>query len=182
MNKLFILLVAAIGSLTFTATAQNTNTAIGIFEMRTGTTLVKAVGLVGSLKGGSDTINVRMKETTDVSAGQRIYGLAIELAGNTSTQSRILMDDSEIDSLLSGLDYLIKIKYDITTLPSFEASFTTKAGLRLMAHSIRREGTIVDSLEFNDHPTISLSSVQMTQLYDLIAQAQKSLNGLKNPA
>ena len=105
--------------------------------------------------------------------------LAIEIEGNPFPRDRIYIDEDEVDPLLNALKYLIKIKYDVTTLPSFEASFTTKAGLRVMANSIRREGAIQPSLQYGERPKILLSSIQLTQLYGLIDQARKNLASLK---
>jgi hypothetical protein len=106
--------------------------------------------------------------------------LAIEITGNPFPRDHILVDDSEVDALLSGLNYLIKINYDVTTLPAFQASYTTKAGLRVTADSVRREGAVQNYVQYGDQPRIALSSVQMTQLYGLIAQARKNLDALKS--
>ncbi|MEI9864524.1 MAG: hypothetical protein WDN00_08220 [Limisphaerales bacterium] len=95
------------------------------------------------------------------------------LTGNQSPRERALIDDDEIDPLLAALDYLIKIKYDVTTLPSFEASFTTKSGMKIAANSC--------SLQYDDHPRIFLSSVQMSQLYAQVDEARKNLATLKAP-
>jgi hypothetical protein len=182
MNKLHLILAAAIGSFALAAAAQDTNalkTQIGVFEARTGVVIVKGWGQTGSLAAGPAEIFVRCKETSDVSTGQKVYGLAVEIEGNSFTRERILIDDDEIDSLLNGLDYLIKINYDVTTLPSFEASYTTKAGLRLIASSVRREGAVQSFLQYGEQLRIPLSSVQMTQFYGLLEQAAKNLAALK---
>jgi len=181
MNKLRLLLLTAFCSLAGAATAQDTNslkTDLGVFESRTGVVIVKGFGQIGSVMAAAAEISVRCKETTDVSIGRKVYGLTIEIAGNTF-RDRILVDDNEIDSLLNGLNYLIKVNYDATTLPSFEASYSTKAGLRVIANSIRKDGAIEYSLQSSNTPRVSLSSVQMTQLYDLIAQSRKNLDDLK---
>ena len=180
MNKILVLLLAAIG--TFAVSAQDTNslkTDIGVFEARTSVVIVKGYGPIGSggVRGGG--ISGRLKETTDVSIGQKTHGLAIQITGNPFPRERILVDDNEIDALLSGLNYLIKINYDVTTLPGFEASYTTKAGLRVIANSVRREGTVQTFLQFDDQPRIALSSVQIKQFYGLIAEARKNLDALK---
>jgi hypothetical protein len=181
MNKLHIILLATACSVAFGARAQDTNalkTEIGVFESRTGVVIVKGFGQIGSVVAGSAEISVRVKETTDVNIGRKVYGLGIEIAGNPF-RDRILVDDDEIDSLLNSINYLIKLNYDVTTLPSFEASFSTKACLRVIAFSVRREGAIEYSVQYSDGPRISLTQMQMTQLYGLIAQARKNLDALK---
>jgi len=187
MNNRFLILLAAVGALAWTATAQDTNylkTKLGVFEARWSVVLVKGFGPVGSIAAGQADISVRCKETTDIGTGQKVYGLTVGLAGNPLVRERILIDDDEVDSLLAAINYIVKSNYEVadnkvTTLPSFEASYTTKAGLRVLALSVRRDGGIQLFLQYGDDPRISLSSVQMTQLYGLIEQARKNLDALK---
>ena len=179
MNKLHLLLVSACCSFAFAANAQNTNTDIGIFESRTGVAIVKAFGQVGSVVAGPVEISVNLKETTDVSIGQKAYGLAVEIASDPARRDRVFVDDGEIDPLLTGMNYLIKIGYDVTTLPGFEASYTTKAGLRVTANSIRKDGGIQYAIQSGNTPRVLLTSLQMTQLYNLVEQARKNLESLK---
>ena len=68
---------------------------------------------------------------------------------------------------------------DVTSLPGFEASFTTKAGLRVIAHSDRKDGTVLTYLQFEDSPRIPLSSIQIQQLGGLLQQGRKKLDALK---
>ncbi len=184
MNKTSILLLALFTPLLATVHAQDTNslkTVIGVFETRTDEILIRGFDQIGSVVVGPDTISVRTKASTDLATGQTVYGLAIQIDGSPLPRERALIDDSEIDPLLDGMDYLIKIKYDASALPSFEACFTTKAGLKIAANSIRREGGIQHSLQYGDHPRIFLSSLQMSQLYVLVEQARKNLEALKAP-
>lgn len=181
MNKLRFIFAATFCALAFTATAQDTNilkTEIGLFENRTGSVIIKGFGQIGSVAAGVADISVRCKETTDVSIGRKVYGLAIEISGNTFPPDRIYVDEDEIDPLLSGINYLVKINYDVTALPGFEASYTTKAGLEVLANSVRKDGGIQYSLAGNYTPRVPLSSIQMTQLYGLIQQARKNLEAV----
>jgi hypothetical protein len=68
----------------------------------------------------------------------------------------------------------------VTTLPAFEASFTTRSGLRVVAFSAVRQGGIHTYLQFGDAPRISLASDQLAQFQNLIVQAKNSLDALKN--
>ena len=182
MNKLHVILEAAFCSLALASPAQDTNTLktdLGVFEARTGAVIIKGFGQIGSVSVGTDVISVRCKESTDVSTGRKAYGLAIEIAGNPLPRERIFVDYDEIDSLLSGINYLSKITYDVTPLPSYEASYSTKGGLRVVANSVRREGGIQTFLQYGDDPRILLTSVQMTQLYGLIEQARNNLNSIR---
>ena len=183
MKTLRHLCLATFCLLAFAAAAQDTNslkTSIGQFEARTGVVIIRGFGLVGTIAAGSADISVRLKETTDVSIGRKVYGLAIEINGNAFPPDLIYVDEDEIDPLLSGINYLNKINYDVTALPSFEAAYTTKAGLQVVADSIRKDGGVRYSVQGNYTPRISLTSVQMTQLYNLIEQARKNLDDTKS--
>ena len=149
-------------------------------EAQTGVIIIKGFGSGrhDSRRRGCD-LGLRTKESTDVASGLKAYGLSVQIEANSLPMERIYVDYDEIDSLLGAIDYLIKIKYDVTALPGFEASYTTKAGFRVIANSIRRDGAIQHSLQYGDEPRIMLSSLQMTQLHDLIEQGRKNLDALK---
>jgi|SRR5277367_5403721 len=184
MKKLHISLMAAFFSMVTAAPALDTNslkTDLGVFETQTGTVLIKGFSQIGLLTVGSDVITVRCKETSDVSTGHKADGLAIEITRNPLLRERILVDYAEIDSLLDSINYLNKISYDVTPLAGFEASYTTKAGLRVAANSVRKQGIIQASLEYDcDDLRILLTTDQMTQFYRLIEQARKNLDAMEN--
>ena len=93
---------------------------------------------------------------------------------------RLLVDDDELDGLTDAVGRLATIKgEDVTSLPGFEASFSTKAGLRVIAHSDRANGAVLTHLQFEDSPRIPLSSVQIQQLGVLLQQGRKKLDALK---
>jgi hypothetical protein len=184
MKKLHLVLMSVIFSLALSATAQDTNslkTDLGLFETQTGTVLIKGFNQVGVLSIGAYEITVRCKETTDITTGHKADGLAIVISGNPPQRERILVDYDEIESLLNSINYLNKVSYDVTPLPSFEASYSTKAGLRVVANSMRKQGTIQEALEYGDDLRILLTSDQMMQLHRLIEDAKKNLDILRNP-
>jgi len=183
MNKLkSVLAVLAVAALAYTATAQDTNslkTQIGQLEARTSIVIIKGSTLMGSIPIDGGQLAVRCKQTVDTGTGETSYGLAIEIENNGFPHERTLVDDTEVEGLLGAVDYLMKINSDATPLTGFEATFSTKAGLRVIADSVRKDGGILTYLQIEDYPRVSLTSVQMTQLYNLIAQCQKSLDKLK---
>jgi len=177
-----IILATVVCLLAGAAAAQDTNilrTEIGLFENRVGTVIVKGYGLVGSVEAGTAEISVRSKESTDVNLARKVYGMAVQINISGSPPERIYVDEDEIGALLAGISYLAKISYDVTALQGFEASYTTKGGLQVLAHSIRKEGGIQFALQGNYSPPVPLSSIQMTQLYGLVSEAQKNLDAIK---
>ena len=183
MNKLKIAVAVLAGALAYTAAADDTNTlctAIGTFEARPDVIIVKGFGNMGSVALDVGTLSLRCKETLDVGTGTKMYGLMFELEDAQAPSRRSLVDDDEVDSLLSAVDYLMKIKDSVTSLPGYEGIFTTKAGLRVIAHSDHKEGGALTYLQFCDAPRVQLSPVQMMQFYNLLSQAKKSLDALKS--
>jgi hypothetical protein len=154
-------------------------TEIQNFELQNDTVIVKGFGEMGTLAVEGGDISVRCKESDNVMAGSKMYGLAVILESNQSRCSCVV-DDDELESLIRGLDFLDKISYDVTSMPAFDAEFTTRSGLRIAAHSERREGTIQLYLEFPDTARIPVTPEQFAQFKNLIGQAKKNLDVTKS--
>ena len=136
MRKFCIVLIAASGLYTLAARAQITNlppTELETFEAQTGTVIVKGAGQVGALAVDVLNIEVISKESLNVSTGRRQYGMAVEVVANNQRVWKKVVDYDEMDSLLNGLNYLARIDYKVTALPTFVAGYVTKSGLRVGA-------------------------------------------------
>jgi hypothetical protein len=183
MRRLFAVLITVICSLAFAAGAQDTNalkTQIGVFESQTGVVIIKGFGQVGSVATSDAVISVRCKESSSASTGHKDYGIAVVIEGNQWRRLAIV-DYGELDPLLNGMDYLGKMTYSVTALPGFEATFTTKSGLELIAFGNKQQGGIRTFLQYDDGPRIPLSSDQWVQLANLIEQAKTKLDTLRTP-
>jgi hypothetical protein len=183
MRSFHFSLIVLCSALMLAARAQDTNnlpkTEIENFEMQTGAVIVKGLGEIGSVTTSAGVVSVRCKESIDENSGRREYGLGVALASN-QLHGFLVVDYDELDSLIHGLDFLGKITYDVTAMPSFDATFATKSGLVIAAHSERRQGGIQTFLQFADTPRIPLTSDQFAQFQNLIGQAKASLDALKN--
>jgi hypothetical protein len=183
MRKFYFILIAICCSLAFASHAQDATNApkteIENFELKPDTVIVKGLGEIGSVTTSAGVISVRCKESIDETSGLKEYGVGVALASN-QLHGFLVVDYDELDSLIRGLDFLGKITYDATALPSFDATFNTKSGLLIAAHSEQRQGAIQDFLQFADTPRIPLTSVQFTQFQNLISHAKTSLDALKN--
>lgn len=162
MKKSNLFLIAVCCSLAFASRAQDAattnalNTEIENFEAQTGTVIVKGFAQTGSMTTDAGTVSVRCKESIDVGHNRKLYGMAVGLEKDQRREF-LFVDYDEMDSLINGMDYLSKIGYNVTTLPGFDATFTTKSGLRLAAHSERRQGGIQLYLKFGDTPKFPLA-------------------------
>jgi|SRR5208282_136652 hypothetical protein len=186
MRKFYVALLAASGFFACAAQAQVTNappTVLEAFEAQTGTVMVKGTGQVGSLGVGAMNITVISKESMDVSTGRKEYGMAIEAVANNQQVWKAVIDYDEIDTLLSGLDYLGKIDYNVTTLPTFVAGYTTKSGFRAGAYTSQRRGAIQFFLQdySANSGRILITPTQLVQFQSLVEQARKNLDSLRAP-
>lgn len=175
--------VAAGLLLAVAARAQDTNvlkTEIELFEAQPDTVIVRGFDLVGAIDTPAGNLSVRNKESTEIGSGRKLFGLAIELQAN-GERVRAVVDYDELEAFVDGVNYLNRITPDASGQMSFEAHILTKSGLRLIAFSARRQGSIQFFLQFDElAPRISLSADQMNRLATLLGQARKSLDALRN--
>jgi hypothetical protein len=170
------------------AGAQSTNapaTLIENFENQTNTIIVKGFSQVGKVSVDDATLAVRLKETRDISHNQKLGGITVVYnadggpPGNSAFRCALVVDEDELDSLAGGMEYLAKINYDVTPLAGFDASYTTRSGLRFSVHSERRQGGLQMFLQFGDSAKMPLTSEHWNQLRNLIVQAKASLDAIK---
>jgi hypothetical protein len=154
-------------------------TEIQNFEMQPDTVIVKGFGQIGSIATESGTIEVRSKESDNTTSGQKQYAIAIAIETN---QSRMLLpvDYDELDALIHGLNFLSKVTYDVTSMPAFDATISTRSSFRAGAHSERRQGNIELFVQFADTARVPLTPDQFAQLQSLVTQAKSSLDSTMN--
>lgn len=150
------------------------------FEQQTNVVLVKGFSSIGSLTVDQATIAVRACEVDNVNSGQKAYGLILDVAlPGADSHLHLALDADELDGLAGGMDYVSKVSWGVTPLNGFEASYLTRSGLRIAAHSERRQDTIATFVEFPAVPAIRVNADQLAQLRSLILQGKSSLDSLK---
>ena len=184
MHKLYVVLLAASGLFACAAQAQVTNvppTELEAFEAQTGTVIVKGAGQVGSLDVDALSLVVISKESLDVTSSRKQYGMAVEITANGQRAWKRVVDYDEMDSLLSGLDYLGKIDSKVTALPTFVASYVTRSGLRVGAFTSQRRGAIQYFLQDDstNSARILITPAQLAQFQSLVDQARNNLDSLR---
>jgi hypothetical protein len=154
-------------------------TAIENFELQTDTVMVKGFGEIGSITTEAGVISVRCKETADVSSARKLYGIAVTFDSNDA-HGLLVVDYDELESLTNGLDFLGKVSYNVTPMPGFDASITTRSGLRAGAHTERRQSGIELFLQFAGSPKIPLTAGQFSQFENLINESKMSLDAARS--
>ena len=105
--------------------------------------------------------------------------MLLEFTGNGDGRIRALVDYNELDSMITGIDYLGRISSDATPLASFDAVYTTKSGFRIIAYSSRRQGNIQSFIQFDGSARVPLTSDQVAQFRSLVNSAKNSLDALQ---
>jgi hypothetical protein len=188
MKKLLAIATLLFAAFPLAARAQTTNywpllpqTKLEGFETNTGTLILKATAPIGTVAASTGELSVMCREVTDLGTRRREFGLVIAFAENSRADEMCLIDYDELDSLQDGLDYLNKVDWSVTPLPSFDAVYTTKGGFRIAAYGDRRRGGIgfaarnVRLLA----PALQLSHSQLGQLRSVLDEARNKLDSLR---
>ena len=184
MRRFCIVLIMASGLCALAARAQITNlppTELETFEAQTGTVIVKGAGQVGAVTVDALTINVISRESLNISTGRRQYGMAVEVVANDQRAWKRMVDYDEMNSLLNGLNYLARIDYKVTELPTFVAGYVTRSGLRVGAFTSQRRGVLQYFLQdySTNSPRILITPAQLSQFQDLVDATRKNLDSLQ---
>lgn len=182
-----ILILTGGGLLTSGAEAQTvmTNlyfpppaTRLEAVEATVGNIVIKGRTEVGSVTAGPAVITVFCKE--DIVGDSKEHGLLISVKTSEPAETRALVDYDELESLTHALDYLSRIDWSVTSMGSFDASYTTKAGLRVDSFSSRRSGKIEFALRTGQMTRgIVLAPEQLAQIRSLVEQAKRKLDDLR---
>jgi hypothetical protein len=187
MRKINIVLIMIVGCSLVAgfARAQDTNaplTNIEIFEYQTGTIIIRGSMLVGTVSAQTGTVSVRAKESTEPGSGRKEYGIAVGLQEGGRPEDTTMIDYGELDSFLSGIDYISKGNHSMTPLPDYDVGYTTKGWLRLVAYtSHKRPGTMEIALQsgHSSRNRVLLSTDQLAIFQNLVQQAKAKLDNLR---
>ena len=190
MRRFIAVLVVVAGGplLSGLVRAQETNgclpvpaTKLEAFETNTDTVIIKATAPIGTVPAHGGEVSVRCREITDAGTGHRESGIVMDIELGGAMEAGLLIDYDELDSLLDGMEYLGKLDWSVTSLPDFQAVYTTKGGFRAGARGSRRTGNIefdVRNTRVNS-PRLPLSRDQLGQLRRLVEQAKTKLDSLR---
>jgi hypothetical protein len=156
-------------------------TKLEAFDTNVSTVIIKATTEIGSVSVNSGSVSVRCREITDGGNGHKEQGIAIEMTLTGQTRDSLLVDYEEIAPLLSAIDYLIKLDFNITSLNAFDATYTTRGGFRVAAVGLRRNSIIkfvIRDVRTNLTP-MAFSMQDLSRLRTLIDQAKTTLDSLR---
>jgi hypothetical protein len=182
-----ILFITIASCLALTSRAQETNTtplytSLEVFEAQVDTMIVKGSAPVGTVTAKTGVVSVWYKESRDAANDQKAYGAAIGVKDATGEEDITILDYDEMDSFLASIDFLMKINIQVTPLPGFIASYTSKAGLKISAYtSNKHSGAIPVALQSNHDrkSRVVLEPDQLERLKILVQEAKAKLDSLQ---
>jgi hypothetical protein len=186
MHKFYTILTGVVCTLLVAASAwaQDTNaprTELDAFEARAGVVIIRGSADIGAVTTATGTVAIRCKESVEATSGRKQHGIAVTLAGTVGQSDTTIIDYDELDSMLSGLDFLANANWSLTSLPNFDAVYSTRDGLQAAAYSSQKQpGTLGASLKSSRvvRVRISLSPQEFVQFRGLMQQAKSKLDAL----
>lgn len=147
MKTIFIFLVLLF-AIPLTGQAQNpkaeealSKTKLEEFSQRTGVVIIRGFEKIGTLRGLYDTsIEVEAKEFTNVGTGNKEFGITVEVKkeGRYDKEHTSYIDYDELESLITGIEYIGKIDNSVTKFSSFQADYNTRGDFQISTFSTSR--------------------------------------------
>jgi hypothetical protein len=158
------------------------STKIEAFSAKTGVVMIKGFSTVGRIRG-QGIVSVDAREFRDASSPKTgVYGVAIEVkeSGRLERETRSFIDQDEIDSLVSGIDYISKISKSVTIMKDFEAEYRTKGDFSITVFSDSTGGLSLAVASGRIGKTsVYLKLGDLDQLKALILEAKKAIEEAK---
>ena len=150
------------------------------YEERSGVVLIRGTDFVGSIPGRRGEVSVQVRETKDVTYNQRIYGVIVTVAQGEGAVNATYVDYDELQALIQNLDYVSKVNWSLTSLGHFDASYTTRAGLRVATYSSTRSGLIEGAVTSQRLPRTraALTTAQLDLLRNTLESAKAKIDEL----
>lgn len=144
---------------------------------KTGSVVVKGstgVGTVNGLRGGSAAFTGW--EILDAQTGRAEHGVSILISEPGRTEERrdvAYVDYDELEPLIKGLDYIIKLDNTVTKLSRFEAQYRTRGGLSVYRFNTPGGyGTAISTGGVHGGPRLILRPTGLVEFRDMLESAK----------
>lgn len=181
----FLLAGSACGQQTAKSEAATApKTKLEAFEHQTGSVIIRGFTTVGVVKGEyGGTASVEAREFTNATTEKHEFGIVIEVkeAGRLEREDRSYVDYDEIDSLLRGIDYVVKIDSSATKLADFQADYHTKGDLTVTTFSSGSEVKAAITSGRIGGVDVIVPLARLQEFRSLVAAAKSKLDELRKP-
>lgn len=156
-------------------------TKIEEFSAQTGIVIINGFSKIGSERGEyGSTVTVTCREITNASNSTKQYGITLETMADTKDNTHSsYIDYDEIESLILGIDYLVKIKNDITKLESFQADYKTKDDLEISVFSYNNKISVAVKSGSIRRVTAYFKIDSLPKIKELIVKAKEKIDEIK---
>jgi hypothetical protein len=145
----------------------------------TGAVIVKGYTRVGSMNGSRGSANFTAWEVINARSGRREQGVTVEI-GDAATnrpdfEERAYIDYDELDPLLKGIDYIMKLDDRATRLSRYEAQYQTRGGLVLVTFNTPNGYAAAISTRGGRRPRFVLRQTGLAEFKNLLESAKEIL-------
>jgi hypothetical protein len=150
------------------------------FAAKHGVAVIRGYSEMGSIPGEyGGSVQVTAAELTNAASGEKERGVLIRVKeeGSLERQNTSSIDYDEIESLLSGIDYISKANKSMTKLDSFQVDYATLGDFRLSTFNGSDGGVSASASSGRIAGTsVFLSLSKLGQLRTLIDTTKKKLD------
>jgi hypothetical protein len=159
---------------------NETKTKFEAFQAQSGSVVIKAYSVIGKISAYGK-VEVNAMEFTDASTNEKQTGVAIDVieGGANGDSNRSFIDYDEIDDLLKGIDYILKVTKDVTRLEDFEATYATRGHFSATTFSSSNKIKADVTSGYIRPTSVFLSLEQLAELRGIIEQAKQKLDSSK---
>jgi hypothetical protein len=162
-------------------TPEEFETRLESLMAETGAVIVKGYTRVGSMNGSRGIAYFTAWEVTESRTGHREQGVGVEISDTTPNrrdllEERAYIDYDEIDPLLKGIDYMMKLDDKATKLARYEAQYQTRGGLVLVSFNTPNGFTTAISTGGRRGPRFVLRPTGLAEFRNLLESAKDALD------
>ncbi|MDT5270297.1 MAG: hypothetical protein QOH49_2483 [Acidobacteriota bacterium] len=166
------------------STPEEFETKLESLMSETGAVIVKGYTRVGSMSGSRGAAQVTAWEVINARTGRREQGVTIEIGDAASNrpdvEERAYIDYDELDPLLKGIDYLLKLDDKATKLSRYEAQYQTRGGLVLVTFNTPNGYAAAISTWGGWRPRFVLRQTGLAEFKNLLESAKDVLDGQRS--
>ena len=163
-----------------TPTPEEFQTKLESLMSETGAVIVKGYTRVGSMNGSRGTAYFTAWEVINARTGRREQGVTVEIgdaaANRPDIEERAYIDYDELDPLLKGIDYLLKLDDKATKLSRYEAQYQTRGGLVLVTFNTPNGYLSAISTWGGRRPRFVLRQTGLAEFKNLLESAKDVLD------
>ena len=147
-----------------------------------GSVLIKGSTPVGSVTGLRGTASVTSWEIVDARTAVRVYGLSVAIRDNERPENEEVayVDYEEIDPLVAGLDYILKLENTATKLARFEAQYRTRGELSFYRFNTPNGYGTAVSVRERRGPRLVLRPAGLVEFRDLLDSAKALIDDARH--